>query len=333
MIRWREFITLLGCAAAAPSFLWPLAAGAQSEQMRRIGFLTTLSDTDPEVKGWLTAFQVEMQKLGWTLGRNFSMEYRWPGSNEQRLRSSAAELVKMAPDLIFVAATPALAALHRESRSLPIVFVQVSDPVKLGFVSSLTRPGGNITGFSTFEYPIGGKWLELLKDTAPGRTRVAVLLDPDNPSHVAYLQGVETAAATFGVQLTRSDVRNAADIERAINDFAQQPNGALVVAPTAVTLLHRDLIIALAARHRLPAVYPYHQFATSGGFISYGVDLAEQYRQAAGYVDRILKGASPGELPIQAPTKYELVINLKTAKALGLDVPPTLIARADEVIE
>ena len=239
----------------------------------------------------------------------------------------------MAPDLIFVASPPALAALHRETQSLPIVFVQVSDPVKLGFVGSLTRPGGNITGFSTFEYPIGGKWLELLKDTAPGRTQVAVLLDPDNPSQVSYLQGVETAAPIFGVQLTRAAVRNAAEIERAINDFAQQPNGALVVAPTAVTLLHRDLIIALAARHRLPAVYPYRHFVISGGFISYGVDLAEQYRQAAGYVDRILKGAKPGELPIQLSSKFELVINLKTAKALGLTIPEPFLQHADEVIE
>ena len=239
----------------------------------------------------------------------------------------------MAPDLIFAAATPALAALHRESRSLPIVFVQVSDPVKLGFVGSLARPGGNITGFTTFEYPVGGKWLELLKDTAPGRSRVAVLLDPDNPSQGAYLQGVEAAAPTFGVQLTRADVHNAADIERAINDFAQQPNGALVVAPTAVTALHRDLIIALAAQHRLPAVYPYRYFATSGGFISYGVDLAEQYRQAAGYVDRILRGANPGELPVQLSSKFELVVNLKTAKALGLTIPEPFLQRADEVIE
>jgi putative ABC transport system substrate-binding protein len=301
--------------------------------MRRIGFLTTLSETDPEVKGWFTAFQAEMQRLGWTLGRNLSIEYRWPSSNEQRLRSSAAELVKMAPDLIFAATTPALAALHRESRSLPIVFVQVSDPVKLGFVGSLARPGGNITGFTTFEYPVGGKWLELLKDTAPGSSRVAVLHDPDNPSQIAYMQGVEAAAPTFGVQLTRADVRNAADIERAINDFAQQPNGALVVAPTAVTILHRDLIIALAARHRLPAIYPYRYFATSGGFISYGVDLAEQYRQAAGYVDRILRGANPGELPVQLSSKFELVVNLKTAKALGLTIPEPFLQRADEVIE
>ena len=332
-MRRREFITLLGGAAAAPSILWPRVARAQNERMRRIGFLTTLSETDPEVKGWFTAFQAEMQRLGWTLGRNFSIEYRWPSSNEQRLRSSAAELVKMAPDLIFAATTPALAALHRESRSLPIVFVQVSDPVKLGFVGSLARPGGNITGFTTFEYPVGGKWLELLKDTAPGSSRVAVLHDPDNPSQIAYWQGVEAAAPTFGVQLTRADVRNAADIERAINDFAQQPNGALVVTPTAVTTLHRDLIIALAARHRLPAIYPYRYFATSGGFISYGVDLAEQYRQAAGYVDRILRGANPGELPVQLSSKFELVVNLKTAKALGLTIPEPFLQRADEVIE
>ena len=325
----REFITLLGGAAAA----WPLAAHAQQERMRRIGVLTNLDEADPELKGWLTAFQVELQKLGWAQGRNISFEYRWPGSDEQRLQSSAADLVKAAPDVIFAAATPALVALYRESRSLPIVFVQVSDPVKLGFVASLARPGGNMTGFTTFEYPVGGKWLELLKDTAPGRTRVAVLLDPSNSSGLAYLQGVEAAAASLGVQLTHADVHNAADIERAINDFAQQPNGALVVAPTAATILHRNLIVALAARHRLPAVYPYRFFASSGGFISYGVDLAEQYRQAAGYVDRILRGANPGELPVQLSSKFELVVNLKTAKALGLTIPEPFLQHADEVIE
>ena len=325
----RAFITLLGGAAAA----WPLAAHAQQERMRRIGVLTNLDEADPELKGWLTAFQVELQKLGWAQGRNISFEYRWPGSDEQHLQSSAADLVKAAPDVIFAAATPALVALYRESRSLPIVFVQVSDPVKLGFVASLARPGGNMTGFTTFEYPVGGKWLELLKDTAPGRTRVAVLLDPSNPSGLAYLQGVEAAAASLGVQLTHADVHNAADIERAISDFAQQPNGALVVAPTAATILHRNLIVTLAARHRLPAVYPYRFFASSGGFISYGVDLAEQYRQAAGYVDRILRGANPGELPVQLSSKFELVVNLKTAKALGLTIPEPFLQHADEVIE
>ena len=328
-MRRRDFFTLLGGAAA-----WPLAARAQQgERVRRIGVLTNLDEADPELKGWLTAFQVELQKLGWAQGRNISFEYRWPGSDEQRLQSSAADLVKAAPDVIFAAATPALVALYRESRSLPIVFVQVSDPVKLGFVASLARPGGNMTGFTTFEYPVGGKWLELLKDTAPGRTRVAVLLDPSNPSGLAYLQGVEAAAASLGVQLTHADVHNAADIERAISDFAQQPNGALVVAPTAATILHRNLIVTLAARHRLPAVYPYRFFASSGGFISYGVDLAEQYRQAAGYVDRILRGANPGELPVQLSSKFELVVNLKTAKALGLTIPEPFLQHAGEVIE
>jgi putative ABC transport system substrate-binding protein len=239
----------------------------------------------------------------------------------------------MTPDVLFAAASPALVALNRETRSLPIVFVQVSDPVKLGFVASLARPGGNITGFVNFEHPIGGKWLDLLKDTAPGRTRVAVIFDPDNPSQPAYLQAIEAAAPSFGVQLTRAEVRNAAEIEHAINAFAQQPNGALLVAPNAVTILHRDLIIALAARHRLPAVYPYRFFATSGGFISYGVDLRELYRQAASYVDRILKGAKPGDLPIQLASKFELVVNLKTAKALGLTIPEPFLQHADEVIE
>jgi putative ABC transport system substrate-binding protein len=325
----RAFITLLGGASAA----WPLAARGQGERMRRIGFLTTLPESDPEVKGWLTAFLAELQKLGWMPGRNISIEYRWTSSDEQGLRGNAAELVKMAPDVIFAAATPALVALHRESRSLAIVFVQVSDPVKLGLVASLARPSGNITGFTTFEYPIGGKWLELLKDTAPGRSRVAVLLDPANPSQAEYLQGVEGTAPSFGVQVTRADVRNTADIERAINGFAQQPNGALVVAPSAMTILHRDLIITLAARNHLPAIYPYRFFARSGGFISYGVDLAEQYRQAAGYVDRILKGAKPGDLPVQLSSKFELVVNLKTAKALGLTIPEPFLQRADEVIE
>jgi putative tryptophan/tyrosine transport system substrate-binding protein len=226
-----------------------------------------------------------------------------------------------------------LAPLQRQTRSVPIVFVQVSDPVKLGFVANLARPGGNITGFANFEHPIGGKWLELLKDTAPGRSRVAVIVDPDNPSQIAYLEAVEAAAPAFGVQLTRADVRNAAELERAIVAFAQQPNGALLVAPNAVTITHRDLIIGLAARHRLPAVYPYRVFAASGGFISYGIDLADGYREAAGYVDRILKGAKPGDLPVQLSSKFELVVNLKTAKALGLTISEPFLQHADEVIE
>ena len=329
LMKRRDFITLLASAAA-----WPLAVRAQPlGRMRRIGFLTTLPESDPEVKGWLTAFQAEMQKLGWMLGSDLSIEYRWPGTNEQRLQSSAIELVKMVPDLIFVATTPALIALHRESQSLPIVFVQVSDLVKFGLISSLARPGGNITGFTNFEPEIGGKWLELLKDTAPGRNRVAILFDSGNPAHLPYLPRIETAAATFGMQLTRAGVRNATDIEQAINDFAQQPNGALLVLPNVVTNFHRNLIIALAAQHYLPAVYPYRFFTDSGGFISYGIDLVEQYRQAAGYVDKILKGTKPADLPIQQPIRFELVVNLKTAKALGLTIPEQFLLSADEVIE
>jgi putative tryptophan/tyrosine transport system substrate-binding protein len=329
-MRRRDFINTI-CSAAA---LWPRAARAQqSERVRRIGVLGALAENDPEVKAWLRALQEELQRRGWEQDRNIQIEYRLTGSDLNRLRAAAAELVGMTPDVLFVATTPALAALNRETRSLPIVFVQVSDPVKLGFVTSLARPGGNITGFANFEHPIGGKWLDVLKDTAPGRSRVAVVLQPDNPSQIAYLQGIEAAAPSFGVQLTRLDVRNAAEIERAINTFAQQPNGALIVPPNVVTILHRDLVIALAARHRLPAVYPYRFFATSGGFISYGVDLPELYRQAASYVDRILKGTKPGDLPIQLASKFELVVNLKTAKALGLTIPEPFLQHADEVIE
>jgi putative tryptophan/tyrosine transport system substrate-binding protein len=329
-VRRRAFISLLGGAAAT----WPLAARAQqAERMRRVGVLTALADNDPEAMAWLKAFQEELQRLGWEQGRNIRIELRSAGSDQHRLRTGAAELVAMTPDVLFANATPALVALNSETRSLPIVFVQVSDPVKLGFVANLARPGGNVTGFANFEHPIGGKWLDLLKDTAPGMSRVAVILDPDNASQIAYWQGIEAAAPSFRVQLTRIDVRNAAEIEDAINAFAQQPNGALLVAPNAVTIFHRDLIIALAAQHRLPAIYPYRLFAASGGFISYGVDLPDLYRQAASYVDRILKGAKPGDLPVQLASKFELVVNLKTAKALGLTIPEPFLQQADEVIE
>jgi putative ABC transport system substrate-binding protein len=325
-MRRREFISLLGGATT-----WPLVARAQ--QTRRVGALLIFAESDPEAKVWLQAFQGGLQRLGWEQGRNIQLEYRFAGTDLDRLRTEAAELVGMRPDVLFTAGTPALAALSRETRSLPIVFVQVADPVKLGFVKSLARPGGNITGFVTLEYAFGGKWLELLKDTAPGKSRVAVLLSPDNPSQPAYFQGIEAVAPSFGVHLTRADVRNAAEIERTINEFAQQPNGALVVVPNGVTILHRDLIIALAARHRLPAIYPYRFFAASGGFISYGVDLPDSYRQAASYVDRILKGAKPGDLPVQLASKFELVVNLKTAKALDLTIPEPFLQHADELIE
>jgi putative ABC transport system substrate-binding protein len=331
-MRRRDFIKSIGGAAVA----WPLAAHAQQpDRVRRIGVLSSFAASDPEANAWLGAFQEELQRLGWEQGRNIRMEHRLPGSTDQdRMRTDAAELVGMAPDVIFAAATPALAALSRETRALPIVFVQVSDPVKLGFVASLARPGGNVTGFANFEHPIAGKWLELLRDTAPGRSRVAVISQPlDNPSQPAYLRAIEAAAPAFGVQVTRAVVRDAAEIERAIEAFAQQPNGALLVVPNAVAILHRDLIIALAARHRLPAVYPYRFFAVSGGFISYGIDVPGLYRQAASYVDRILRGAKPGDLPVQLASRFELVVNLKAAKALGLTIPEPFLQHADEVIE
>jgi putative ABC transport system substrate-binding protein len=326
----REFITLLGGAAVA----LPFAARAQQpERMRRIGVLTVSAERDPEAKAWLTAFQDGLQQLGWLQGRNISIEYRWADGDWDRLRTYAAELVRMAPDVLFAAATPALEALRQQTHSLPIVFVQVSDPVKLGFVANLARPDGNITGFTNFEHAIGGKWLELIRDTAPGAMRVLVIFEPDIPAQLAYLQAIEAAAPTFRVELARAGVRNAAEIERAIDAFAQEPKGALIVVPSALGIAHRDLIVALAARHHLPAIYPYPVFARSGGFVSYGVDLADLYRRAASYVDRILKGAKPGDLPVQLPTKFELIVNLKTAKALGLTISEPFLQHADEVIE
>jgi putative tryptophan/tyrosine transport system substrate-binding protein len=329
-MRRREFITLLGSAAAA----WPLPARAQQpERMRRIGVLLGFTEADPEVKTWLAAFEEGLQQLGWGKGRDLRIDYHWAGNDEQRLRRYAADLVETAPDVIFAATGLALVALNRETRSLPIVFVQVSDPVKLGFVETLARPGGNITGFTTFEYSMGGKWLELLKDTTPGSTRIAIIFDPRNPTQAPYVQAIQASAPSFGVQLILASVRDEGEVHRAIDAFAQQPNGALIVVPNIVTILHRELIIALAARHRLPAVYPYRLFATAGGFMSYGIDLAETYRHAASYVDLILKGANAGELPVQLSAKFELVVNLKAAKALGLTIPEPFLQRADEVIE
>jgi len=323
----REFISLLGGTAVA----WPLAAWAQ--EVRRVGALLITRENDFEARVWRKAFQDELQRLGWEQGRNIQIDYRFAGSDEHRLRAGAAELVEKKPDVLFSAGTPALVALSRETRSLPIVFVQAADVVRLGLVASLARPGGNITGFVTVEYTFVGKWLELLKDTAPGRNRVTVILDPDNPSQLLYFQGIEAVAPSLAMHLTRAEVRNADDIERAIDAVAQQPDGALIVVPTSVTILHRDLIIALAARHRVPAIYPYRFFAVSGGFISYGVDLPDSYRQGASYVGRILKGAKPGDLPVQLASKFELVVNLKTAKALGLSIPEPFLQHADEIIE
>ena len=326
----RDFIVLLGGAASA----WPLVARAQQgERVRRIGVLTVVAESDPEAKTWMTALEQRLQQLGWGQGRNVRIDYRWAGGSEQRLQAYAAELVGAAPDVLFCAGTPSLMALSRETRSLPIVFVQVPDPVKLGFAKSLARPGGNITGFTTYEYSMGGKWIELLKDTAPRTIRLAVIADPANPSHPEYVQALEASASSLNVHVTIASLRGAAAIEAAIDEFARQPNGALVVLPSAPAILYRDLIISLAARHRLPAVYPYRFFASSGGFMSYGIDLADTYRRAASYIDLILKGAKPGELPVQLSAKFELVVNLKTGKALGLTIPEPFLQLADEVIE
>jgi putative ABC transport system substrate-binding protein len=326
----REFITLVGGAAAA----WPLGARAQqADRMRRVGVLFAFAESDPDAKAWLTAFEEGLQKLGWSQSRNLRIDYRWGGGDEQLLQTHAAELVGAAPDVLFCAGTPSLVALRRETRSLPIVFVQVPDPIKLGFAASLARPAGNVTGFTSYEYSMGGKWVELIKDTAPRTVRVAVIVDPANPSHPEYVQALEASASSLSMRVTIASMRGAADIEGATDEFARQPNGALVVLPSAPAILHRDLIISLAARHRLPAVYPYRFFASSGGFMSYGIDLADTYRRAASYIDLILKGGKPGELPVQLSAKFELVVNLRTAKALGLAIPEPFIQRADEVIE
>jgi putative ABC transport system substrate-binding protein len=326
----REFITLLGGAAAS----WPLAARAQQpERMRRIGVLLNLASDDVEGQARLAAFHQGLQQLGWTVGRNVQIDYRWGAGNADLIRKFAAELIAVAPDAILSTGSPSVAAFQQATRTVPIVFVTVVDPVSSGFVDTLARPGGNITGFALYEYSISGKWLQLLKEIAPRMIRAAVIRDPALTAGGGQLGVIQAVAPSVGAEVTPVNVRDAGEIERAITAFARLPNGGLVVTASTLAGVHRDLIIALAARYRLPAVYPLRYFVAAGGLISYGPDQIDQYRQAAGYVDRILKGEKPADLPVQTPTKYELVINLKTAKALGLDVPPTLLARADEVIE
>ena len=329
MLR-RQFITLIGGAAAA----WPITARAQQpEQMRRIGVLMNRVAGDPEGSARVAAFQHGLQQFGWTDGRNVRIDIRWGEDDADRERQYAAELVALAPDVILAAGTQGLAALQRVTRTLPIVFVGVGDPVGAGFVDSLARPGGNTTGFMVYEYSLSGKWLELLKEIAPIVTRAAVLRDPDSRAGIGQFSAIQAAARPLGVEVNPIGVRDAGEIERGVAAFARAANGGLIVTPSGRVSLHRDLIVAVAARHKLPAVYPFHYMVTDGGLISYSPDWVDQYRPAAGYVDRILKGEKPADLPVQTPTKYELVINLKTAKALGLEVPPSLLARADEVIE
>jgi putative tryptophan/tyrosine transport system substrate-binding protein len=326
----RAFVALLGGAAAT----WPLAGRAQQgERMRRIGVLMNLAADDPELQARTTAFAVELAQLGWIAGRNVKIDSRWTAADNERVRRYVAELVALAPDVIVANSSQAVAALIEATRTVPIVFAGIPDPVGAGFVNSLARPGGNVTGFLLYEYGLSGKWLELLKQIAPQTMRVGVIRDPTVASGAGYFGVIQAAAPSVGVEVSPINVRDAGEIEHAVTAFARSPNGGLIVTGFALMVVHRDLIVALAARHRLPAVYTVRFFVTGGGLISYGPDRVDVWRRAAGYVDRILKGDKPADLPVQAPTKYQLVINLKTAKALGLDVPPTLLARADEVIE
>jgi putative ABC transport system substrate-binding protein len=330
-LKRREFITLLGSAAAA----WPLAARAQQpDGMRRIGVLMHLPENDPEAQARMRAFRQGLQQLGWVEGRNVRIDYRFGAADVDRARRSAAELIALAPDVIQASGTGPMAAVQQATRTVPIVFAQVPDPVNAGFVDSLARPGGNATGFSVFEeYGTSGKWLELLKEVAPQVTRVAVLRDPTIASGIGQTGAIQSVAPSLGVQVSPVGVRDASEIERAIATFGHGANGGLIVLGAPLAIMQRDLISALAARHRLPAVYPVRLFVAAGGLISYGPDSIDPYRRVAGYVDRILKGEKPADLPVQNPTKFELVINVKTANALGITVPTALLVRADEVIE
>jgi ABC-type uncharacterized transport system substrate-binding protein len=329
-MRRRQFVTLLGGAAAA----WPLAARAQQpDRMRRIAVLLALAESDPESSRRLSALRAGLQDLGWSDGGNVRLDVRFGVGGPDRLRDDARELVALAPDVIVAFGTAPLAPLQQATRTIPIVFTLASDPVGGGFVESLARPGGNVTGFTLFEYSMSGKWVELLKEIAPRVTRAAVLRDPSIPTGVGHFTAIQSLAPLLGVGVSAVNVRDAGEIERAMTGFAGAANAGLIVAPAPVTIVNRDLIVALATRYNLPAVYWDRFYVTGGGLISYGADSLDQCRRAAGYIDRILKGEKPAELPVQAATKYALVINLKTARALGLTVPPTLLARADEVIE
>jgi ABC-type uncharacterized transport system substrate-binding protein len=325
----REFITLLGAAAG-----WPLAARAQQPaQVRRIGVLMPLAENDPVGQARIAAFVQGLQQSGWTDGRNLRIDYRWSEGDANRIRSLAIELIALGPDVIMASTSAAVAPLRQVTSTVPIVFAVVADPVGAGFVDSLARPGGNATGFLAFEYGLSAKWLELLKEIAPRVTRAGIIRDPALASGPSQFAAMQSMAPSLAVEVSPVNVRDASEIERAIAAFARSANGGLIVTASPLAAVHRDLIIALAARHKLPATYYERSYATAGGLISYGPDFGDQYRRAAGYVDRILKGEKPADLPVQAPIKYELAINLKTAKALGLEVPATVLARADEVIE
>jgi putative ABC transport system substrate-binding protein len=328
----REFITLLGGAATTVAWL-PQARAQQGDRIRRIGVLTGTKVDDLENKARFAAFEQALQQLGWTQGRNVRIDYRFSGGDAATSRKQAEELVALAPDVIVSTGSFSTGALLRATRTVPIVFAIVPDPVGSGFVDSLAQPGGNATGFMHFEYGLSGKWLELLKEIAPSLTRAIVLWDPAVPAGIGQFAIIQSVATPAGVDVRPVNLRDEGEIERAITAFARTPNGGLVMTASVLSLLHRDLIIALAARHKFPAVYYERLFAVAGGLISYGANYIDQHRGAASYVDRILKGEKPADLPVQVPTKYELVINLKTAKAIGLTMPPSVLARADEVIE
>ena len=326
----RDFIKVVGGAAAT----WPLAARAQQgERMRRVGALLAMAEGDPDRNLRVAAFEQGLRQLGWTVDDNLRIDYRWVTSDVERSRY-AAELISLKPDVLFASSGAVVSALQQVTRTVPIVFVTVIDPVGGGWVASLARPGGNATGFASHDFSLSGKLLELLKEVAPRVTRVAVIRDPSVPAGSGGFAAVQTVAPSLGVELTPIGVRDASEIEHGITDFARFPNGGLImVGPGSSVRLHRDLIIRLAAQHRLPAVYSSSSYVANGGLIAYADDPIDQFRRAAGYIDRILKGEKPADLPVQAPTKYQLIINLKTAKALGLDLPPSVAARADEVIE
>ena len=328
-MRRRDFITIIGGAA-----VWPLAARAQQpERVRRIGILLPATADDAVWQDRLGAFLQGLGPLGWTIGRNLHVDTRWATTNAAEIRRHAAELAALAPDAILAAATSSVVPLLQATRTVPIIFTSTNDPVGAGFVDSLARPGGNATGFMNWEFSMGAKWLELLKQIAPGVTRVAVLRDASQGFTINVFTAVQTAAPSLGMEVIPVNMRDVSEIEQSVVNFARSPNGGLIPSPSAAVVQHRDLIVTLAARHKLPAIYWERFFVTAGGLMSYGPDLTEAFRQAAGYVDRILKGEKPADMPVQAPTKYELAINLKTAKALGINVPPPLLARADEVIE
>jgi ABC-type uncharacterized transport system substrate-binding protein len=329
-MRRREFITLLGSAAVA----WPVVAHAQQpERMRRIGVIMPFAASDPQAQARNAAFLQGLQQLGWTVGRNVQIDYRWSGGSLDRTRRYATEMVALAPDVILASGSAAVGQLLQTTRTVPIVFAIVPDPVGNGFVESLARPGGNATGFTNYEYGIGAKWLELLKQIAPSVTRAAILRDPAAAAGMGMWGAIQSVSPAVGMEISPVDVRDAGAIERTVTAFARASNGGLIVTGSGSAVVHRDQIIELAARHKLPAVYYERYFVTIGGLISYGPAFVDQFGRAAAYVDRILKGEKPADLPVQAPTKYELVINLRTAKTLGLDVPPSLLATADEVVE